>query len=440
MNNNQRLAASGLAACLLAGLVQPASANVVTEWNQIAMGCITRTGPATALDVALVQLAMHDAVQAIEKRYETYRGVPYATGDESKAAAAAAAAYTVLSDNRICPVGAAPVPPSQFDSVQLVLENAFNPYRAGGDPGVGIGEQVGTALLAEYRAGSPTSPTHFGGSAIGQWRPTPSTQTMTFVFLTTTTPFVMTSQSQFRPGPPPAITSQQYLKDYNEVKALGSTTAHPEGTECPAPASTDMARFWAGNFGVQWNQTLRDVAIDRQLGIGDTARLLALANVAAADAGIGIWDSKKFYDFWRPNTAIVEGDADGNPRTVGQADWRPFIETLGAVTPPYPDYLSGANGLTGAYTAMLQLFFKTDNVPLAIHKASPATVAICTTPRLYRRISDAAEEVVDARVLLGIHFRFADTGARTLGNRVAWHVFTNILRPKHPGWDGNGKN
>jgi hypothetical protein len=206
---------------------------------------------------------------------------------------------------------------------------------------------------------------------------------------------------------------------------------HPSTGACPAPADTDMARFWAGNFGAQWNQVLRDVAIARQLGIGDTARLLALANLAAADAGIGIWDSKIFYNVWRPMTAIHEGANDGNPNTAGDPNWTPFISSthLNSQNPPYPDYLSGANGLTGAYTTMLQLFFHTNNMAFAIHKASPATVPICTTPRLYRRISDAAEEVVDARVLLGIHFRFADTGARTLGTRVAWHVFTHALRP-----------
>ena len=115
------------------------------------------------------------------------------------------------------------------------------------------------------------------------------------------------------------------MKDYNEVKEKGSTVAHPAGAVCPAPADTDMARFWAGNFGVQWNQVLRDVAIDRQLGIGDTARLLALANLAAADAGIGVWDSKVNYNFWRPITAIHNGAVDGNSQTTGDAAWIPFI-------------------------------------------------------------------------------------------------------------------
>jgi hypothetical protein len=415
-----------LACAVAAGWAAPASANVVTEFNAIALSCIPRGGPATAFDVALMQAAVHDAVQAIEKRYEPYFSSPPATGSESKAAAAAAAAYWVLTDNRVCP-----------DTIQPTLENAFTPYRNSNDPGLVVGKAAADALLAtEYRPDNGA--THAGGTGIGEWRSPP---VMTFVYAATTKPFVIDDPAQFRPGPPPAVTSQRYTKDYNEVKEKGSVQSHPLTGACPAPADTDMARFWAGNFGAQWNQVLRDVAIDRQLGIGDTARLLALANLAAADAGIGIWDSKVHYNFWRPITAIREGAIDGNPNTAGDPSWTPFISSthLNGQTPPYPDYLSGANGLTGAYTTMLQLYFKTDFLPLAIHKASPATVPICTTPRLYRRISAVADEVVDARVLLGIHFRFADTGARTLGTRVAWHVFTNALRPLHPGWH-NGQH
>jgi hypothetical protein len=415
-----RSAAALAAIPLVVGFAPTASANVVTEWNAIALSCIPRTGPGTGLDAALVQAAVHDAVQAIEKRYQPYFSSPPATGSESKAAAAAAAAYYVLSDDRVCP-----------DTIQPTLETAYTPYRNGNDPGLAVGQAAAAALLAtEYRAANGNA--HIPGTGIGEWRPTPpGNSPMTFVYVATTKPFVMDSPSQFRPGPPPAVTSQRYTKDYNEVKEVGSVLSHPATGACPAPADTDLARFWSGNIPAQLNQVLRDVAIDRQLGIGDTARLLALGNLAAADVGIAVWDSKVHYNFWRPITAIREGDSDGNPNTSGDASWTPFISSthVSSQTPPYPDYVSGANGLSGAVTTMLQLFFKTDHLPLAIHKGTPATVPICTNPRLYRRISDVAEEVVDARVLLGIHFRFADTSARQLGARVAWHVFTHALRP-----------
>jgi hypothetical protein len=202
-----------------------------------------------------------------------------------------------------------------------------------------------------------------------------------------------------------------------------------------------LARFFSGNILLQWNQAMRDIAIDRQLGIGDTARLLALGNLAASDAVIAIWDSKGFYNFWRPINAIRTTLDDGNPNTATDASWTPFISSTqfptNSQTPPYPDYVSGANGVTGAVTTILQLFFKSDHVPFEMYKTTGTPVAICNNPRLYRSFSDAAEEVVEARILLGIHFRFADTAGRQLGTRVAWNVFTKALRPLRSGWDND---
>jgi hypothetical protein len=426
-----RSAVAGLACLLAASWIAPASANVVTEFNVIGATCLSRPGPGNLMDLALVQVAVHDAVQAIEQRYETYRPTPPGTG--SKAAAAAAAAYRMLSDNRIC---APPLAPAV--DPQGALDALFKPYLDANNSGLAVGYAAADRMLLEIRATTTTIQLPFiGGTGIGQWRPQLPALGMSFVYLATTTPFTMTSPSQFRSGAPPSLTSERYTKDYNEVKATGGTLSHPSAGMCPAPADTDMARFWSGNFGAQWNQVARDIAIDRQLGIGDTARLLALSNLAGADAAIAVWDTKHHYNYWRPITAIHNGAADGNGKTAGDLSWVPFIAGIqfptGSQTPPYPDYTSGANGLTGAFTTILQLFFKTDSIAFEIDKAVPASVAICTNPRLYRRISDAAQEVVDARILLGIHFRFADTAARTLGTRVAWHAFTSALRPKHPG-------
>jgi hypothetical protein len=419
---------AAITACVAASFATSVSANVVTEWNALATGCVTRPGAGGLLDLALVQAAVHDAVQAVEKRYQPYVAAPPATGTESKAAAAAAAAYRVLSDDRICPENTA-------GTVQSGLNAAFAPYLAGNDPGLVVGYAAADVLLGQYRGSTTTIPLPYvGGTAAGQWRPTPPANApMAFVYLVTTTPFALTSASQFRPGPPPAMTSDKYLAEYNEVKQKGSVTSHPPVGACPAPPDTDMARFWSGNFVVQWNEAVRNIAIDRQLTIGDTARLLALVNLGAADAGIAVWDAKFHYSFWRPSTAIQLGDSDPNPKTVGDANWTPFIQSshfpAGSQNPPYPDYVSGANGLTGAFVSMLQLFFHTDWLPFEVNKATPAAVPICTNPRTYRRLSDAAQEVVEARILLGIHFRAADVEARRLGGRVAFWMFANKLRP-----------
>ena len=155
--------------------------------------------------------------------------------------------------------------------------------------------------------------------------------------------------------------------------------------------------------------------------IGDKARLLALVNLAAADALISCWDSKYHYSFWRPETAIREGDNDLNQRTVGDPNWLPFV-----TTPPYPDYSSGFNNLAGSFTGMLKLYFGTDEFDFSILSPTPG---LTVNPRQYHRFSEAAQEVVEVRILQGIHFRFADEQARRQGRRVAHWVFMKSLRP-----------
>ena len=160
------------------------------------------------------------------------------------------------------------------------------------------------------------------------------------------------------------------------------------------------------------------------LRLGDSARLFALANLAAADAGITAWDSKKHYNFWRPITAIQQllpEDNDGNPLTDADANWTPLI-----ATPPYPDYTSGANNLAGSFTTVVARFFDTDDVTFKV--TTTATQAI-PNERTYHRFSDLAADVVDARIYMGIHFRFADTAARQQGTDIATQAFNCFLRP-----------
>ena len=418
---------TGIATCLIAGWTAPASADAVTEWNALALGCITRPGPTGLLDLALVQAAVHDAVQAIEGKYEPYLATPAATGKESIGAAAAAAAYTVLSDSRICP-----------DSAQPTLDTAFAPYLAGNDAGLD-GRLCGRQQVAHCL--SPCRHAHvYRQERNRPMAPDATRKRHDGVPLAQGRRAVRDDEA-VAVSPRPAADAGQPPVPARVQRGQGKGV-DPEPSDdgrCPAPADTDLARFWAGNFVAQWNQVARDIALDRQLSLGDTARLLALINFAAADAGIAIWDAKVYYNFWRPITAIQQGDADPNSRTVGDPNWHPFIESLShfqpagaAQKPAYPDYVSGANGLTGAFTATLQLFFGTDWVPFEVYKApAAATVPICTNPRTYRRISDAAQEVVDARIFLGIHFRSADEEARRLGTRVAFWTFFAKLRPTY---------
>ena len=421
--------AAGLAVCVVLCGAAPGQADVVAEFNALAVQCIAtatppaRGGPPGLFDLALVHVAMHDAVQAIQHDFEPYLATPPATGNESAASAAAAAAHDVLVV--VCPAAVA------------TLDAAFKPYKDGLDPGLAVGSAAAAALLP-HRRPTPVVPDFTGGTGIGEWRPTPPAELpMAFLFMATTEPFTLTSPDQFRPDGPPAVNSHQYTREYYEVKKLGSVQSHPATATCPSPEPTDLARFWSGNFVAQWNEAARMIAIDQQLSIGDSARLMALVNLAAADGAIAAWDSKRFFNFWRPITAIREGNNDLNPFTIGDPGWTPFIQgphfPAGSQNPAYPDYVSGANTLTGAFTRILQLYFHTDHFQFEVNKATPPAVVICENPRTYQRFSDAAQEVVDARILLGIHFRTADEDARRLGRRVAGWAFANYLRPLHHG-------
>ena len=382
----------------------------VTFWNNVAAASATagRPGLGSLLDIAVVQLAVHDAVQAIERRYDPYRfSDPSASGMPQ--AAVAAASYHVLATlypaQRPGPAG---------------LDQTFADYVAkhglGGDPGLGVGAAAAAELLEEYRP-LIVLPPNTGSTETGQWRPTPPANTPAqFEFLAETTPFTLLRASQFRPQPPPPLTSGRYLRDYDEVKAFGAVNS----TARTAP-QTDMAHFWSENFITQWNRAVRGIIDGNVADTGEGARLLALTSVASADAVITVWDSKFHFNFWRPITAIREGDNDPNPDTIGDPAWTPLI-----ATPPYSDYTSGANGLTAAFTGILAMFFGTDDYGFQVTSNAPAAIQ---KTRNYVRFSDAAQEVVDARIFLGIHFRFADEEARRQGNRVAHWVFQNFLKP-----------
>ncbi|MGH8865493.1 MAG: vanadium-dependent haloperoxidase [Burkholderiales bacterium] len=393
-------------------------ADAVTDWNAIAAPAVAsgRPGPIGSADMALVQAAVHDAVQASERRFEPYYAeVKKATG--SPAAAAAAAAHGVL-------VGFYPAQAATLDAtyVNYLANNGLT-----GDPGLAVGEAVAARILPLRRLNPDPLPAPFvGGTGVGEWRPTNSLlgtppvpapfSPMATPWLAAFDPFTLTGPARFRAPPPPKVTSGRYTTDYNEVKALGAFTGSTR-----TAAQTDLAYFWTDNFFVQWNRALRAIASQHVQKIGDSARLFALANLATADAVINGWDSKRYYFFWRPVTAIQEGENDGNPDTAGVPSWQPLINT-----PPYPDYTSGANYVTGAMTRTLEQFFGTDKMTFEVTSLAPQAVQ---KTRTYNRFSDAAKEVVEARILLGIHFRFADTAARKQGTQVADWVFDHFLLP-----------
>lgn len=404
--------------CVLLAWTGPAAADAVTDWNEITMAAVAtgRPGPVGSLDTALVQIAVHDAVQAIEKRFEPYH-VEVRGAKGSRSAAVAAAAHDVL-------VG---MYPAQAASLDAAYYNYLASKGLTGDPGLNVGQKVAAGILPLRRmAPEPLPPPFIGGTDAGTWRPTDSFlgsppapapfSPMFAPWMATTDPFTLTSPQRFRADPPPALTSDRYRRDYNEVKALGALVGSAR-----TPQQTDLAYFYNDNIFAQWNRALRAIAAKHVNRIGDNARLFALANVATADAVIACWDSKKHYVFWRPVTAIREGANDGNAMTVGDPMWQPLVNT-----PNYPDYTSGANDVTAAMTRTLSLFFGRDRMTFEVTSLAPNVVQ---KSRIYERFSDAARDVVEARILLGIHFRFADEAARTQGTRVAEWTFNHFLLP-----------
>jgi hypothetical protein len=226
-------------------------------------------------------------------------------------------------------------------------------------------------------------------------------------------PFTLKDSKQLTASPPPThLRSGEYANDYNEVKALGSVNSTVR-----TPAQTALSLFYSDNFLALWERTLRGIATANINDIGDSALLFAMANMSAADAIITAWADKRHWNFWRPITAIREGDNDGNAKTDGDPNWLPYL-----VTPPYPDYTSGANNLTGAMTRTLELMF--GDKTTFIVTSTPAN-----TSKTYDRFSDMADDVVDVRIYQGIHFRSADQVARRQGTRAADWAFSHFLRP-----------
>jgi len=396
-----------------------ARADAVLDWNAIANQTIlaaARPGASALIDFAIVSATVHDAVQAYDKTYQ-----PYATDLDSAGSPAAAVAKATRD-----------ILVNRFPSQAATVDGAYSAYLAANsiapdDAGVAVGAAAAAGMIslrANDGAFPNPSPVFAGADIIGMWRPTPSFlpgppasfSTMAVPWVANVTPFVVLSGDQFLNDKVLELGSPQYRKDYNEVKALGARFSAVR-----TPEQTQIAYFWADNFVAQMNRTLRGLATANMSNSGDRARMFALVYLAAADGLINTWSSKLAFPTWRPVTAIVQGANDPDPRTIGDMNWQPLINT-----PNYPDHSSGANGFVGGSMKMLSLIFGTDDVTFTVTSLNPNANP---TSRTYTRFSAAGDDVVEARVLQGIHFRTADFNGRKLGKNVAKWVFKHALRP-----------
>jgi hypothetical protein len=227
---------------------------------------------------------------------------------------------------------------------------------------------------------------------------------------------------------PNALTSAAYAEDLNEVKRLGSLTSTRRTAD-----QTQAAIFWQDSGPAIWNRVFRALAASRALDIVDSARMLAMTNLAAADGSIGCWNDKYHWNFWRPITAIREAGADGNPATTGDPTWLPLFDPSvpvsgpALVTPGFPEHPSGHTCISGATVHALKAFFGTDKVPFMAtsNKCSPAPCP----PRSFDRFSHALKEIIGARIWSGIHFRTADVQGAVLGKKVAHQLKKHYFQP-----------
>jgi hypothetical protein len=413
------------AALLLAAFVSgpaPASASsipssrdpaVVSEWNQIAVTTLgadaTKLGAETILYMGLVQAAVYDAVVGVKGGYQPYVFNLKAPRGTSAQAAAVAAAHQVL-------VTYSPYATATLDAAYATSLAAI-PDGWQKTAGIAFGNAVASYHIAVRSNDGRNAPVLFTKPpAPGVWRPTPPAfLPMADPWLGGVTPLMLHSATQFRPVKPPALTSQRYTRDFAEVKKYGSATSAARN-----PAQTATAVFFSGNAVVQYNAALRDQVTVRHLGIVRAARMFAAVDMTVADTIISVWHSKYLYGFWRPVTAINLADTDGNPATTADPSWAPLL-----ATPPYPDYVSGYSAYTAAFSAALEALFGTHHLRLTLTSTAVPDI------RSYDSGEQLRSDVVNARIWLGIHFRFADTAARRMGVAVANWTLERFFQPTH---------
>ena len=395
----------GLAASLLAGLAANASADAITDWNVKAGDLIVeaKLGPPPANRVmAMVHAAVYEAVNAITKRYPDSQLQLEATQGASVDAAVAAANHAVL----------AKLMPSQqaIDAVyQAALATiADGPARTAG---IDVGRKAAAAILA-MRADDAvaTADTYRPHTTAGVYVPTALPGATQWP---QRKPWLMTSAAQFRPAAPPALTSEAWAREYNEVKALGSKSSARRSAE-----QTEIARFWEFSLPPIYHGVVRSVANTPGREPTRNARLFAAVTQAQDDAMIAIFDAKYHYNFWRPVTAIRSGDIDGNDATERDASWTPFIDV-----PIHPEYPSAHSVLAGAAGAVLQAEIGTAAMP-ALTTTSPTAKG---ATRRWTKVGDFVQEVVNARVYQGVHYRFSTEVGAAMGKQIGELAAAKLL-------------
>ena len=398
---------SGMVAAAL--LVAPARADVVTDWNMTANDLVAKDiGNNPKLrTLAMVHVAMSDAINTVQNRYTRVIATLPAAPGASAEAAAATAAWHILT--QIYPKEKAKIEEAYATSLKAIPEGPAK------SEGITLRMEVAKAVQADRATDGTSAPDTY------RPRTTPGAYVPTTLPLweqyARAKPWVLKSADQFRPGPPPALSSAEWARDYNEVKSLGGTKSTPR-----TPEQTEAVTFWENvNFGPAWQAAARELSINsKEMPLAECARLFALLNMSLANAYIVNWDAKYTYNFWRPVTAIRNGDQDGNDATERDAGWTSFNPT-----PMHPEYPSQATINATIASAVLESVFG----PVKAIPFTATDVRDAKRTRQFASLADMAEEQKNVRVWGGVHYRFAIRASEEVGPKVAAYMIENTLKP-----------
>jgi hypothetical protein len=439
----RRLGAVGVTIMVAAAMSIPAAAlaaepnNMVLVWNENAISVISNPGappagtpvglgqapPLAALHVGFVHAAIYDAVNAIDKGHQPYLAGLSAPSNASKAAAVAQAAHDVLLHL------VATTPQPVIDRVDGLLAQSLGQIDPGQakEDGRAIGAAAAAALIAARSTDGRFDVEPFiVGDAPGEWVPVAPVSNNVFGHFATVKPLTLRSPGQFRTEGPPALTSDQYTAEFNEVKSLGAQSGSGR-----TPEQTLLAGFATANPLFYMNAGLRNIAIAKGLSTADQALLFAKTSMASADALIGCWYNKKVWSNWRPQTAIREAANDGNPATSPDGSWLSLF-----ASPGYPDNPSGYNCYTAGLWHSARLFFGTDRYSFQLSSpgvaANPAAgnpVGVPGSIRSYTRFTGVIDDTIEGRILNGYHFRSTDVQGAWLGKKAAQWLDKNYFAP-----------
>jgi len=390
--------------------VSVASANVVADWDEKAVAFIQprMVPPVAYRAIAIVHIAMFDAVNSIEPVYRPYYAQLPATRETSKEAAAAAAAGTVLIK----------LLPEAASDIQVALKSylAAIPEGDAKSGGIKLGEAVAAKTLeARANDGSSAADAYRPVTTAGVYIPTALTVAPQWPDLM---PFAMTSPSQFRPKPPIALESEQWGKDYNEIKELGAKNSSKRTAR-----QTEDARFWLLTGPLSTHPLHRQIALRKEMSVIDSARFMTVVTAAEADAMIAVLDAKYKYAFWRPITAIRNGDIDANAATERDATWLPIDNT-----PMHPEYPCAHCIVSSAVASAVEAMLGTADIP-EVTMTSPTAPGV--THR-WTNLNAYADEVAVARIAAGFRYRFSTVVGQDMGRQIGLHAVKTIMQPLGP--------